>query len=318
MTPHELSVRIKEKAAALGFSGCGIARAEHLAGDEERLKRWLDAGRQAGMQYMERNFEKRTDPRLLAEGTKTVISLLYNYFPGKETNCENGFRLAKYAYGVDYHELIREKLDILCKVMLEIDHKAVTRGFVDSAPVLERAWANRAGLGWIGKNGMLITRKQGSFFFLAEILTSLEPEYDDPFAGNYCGNCSECLDACPTGAIAAPGIIDANRCISYLTIENKGEIPESLRGKWDKWIFGCDACQDVCPWNRFSVGHAEPAFVPTFELASMQTGDWLDLDKERFGSLFKHSAVKRCKYEGLKRNIDFVNAKEIHDSDCDS
>jgi len=318
MTPHEISVHIKEKAAALGFCGCGIAAAEHLAGDEERLKQWLDAGCQAGMHYMERNLEKRTDPRLLAEGTKTVISLLYNYFPGKELNRENGFRLAKYAYGVDYHELIREKLIALCKALLEINNKAVTRAFVDSAPVLEKAWANRAGLGWIGKNGMLITRKQGSFLFLAEILTSLEPEYDKPFAVNYCGNCSKCMDACPTQAISAPGVVDANRCISYLTIENKGEIPESLRGKWDRWIFGCDVCQDVCPWNRFSVGHAEPAFMPVIELASMQTGDWLKLDKERFTSLFKHSAVKRCKFEGLKRNIDFVKVKKSWNNDPDS
>jgi epoxyqueuosine reductase len=273
--------------------------------DAERLKRWLDAGYHAEMGYMERNREKRINPQLLVEGAKSVIVLLYNYFPKKEIS-SGGLKISKYAYGTDYHDVIRRKLNVFCDELRKIDENVIARGFVDSAPMLERAWAAKAGLGWIGKNSMLITRRQGSFFFIAEILTNLEPEYNESFGGNYCGDCSRCIDACPTQAIVSHGVIDAGRCISYLTIENKGEISESFRGKNESWIFGCDICQDVCPWNRFSPVHSEPEFVPDEKLTNMKTIDWLNLDVTKFGQMFKHSAVKRSKYSGLKRNIKFV------------
>lgn len=317
MTPHELANYIKEKASVLGFFDCGIAKADHLDRDAVKLKQWLDSGYQAEMHYMERNFEKRTDPRLLVGGAKSVILLLYNYFPTKELSDEGNFRISKYAYGNDYHDVIRQKLNILCDELLKIDSKAIVRGFVDSAPVLERAWATLTGLGWIGKNSMLITRKHGSFFFLAEVITSLEPEYDEPFGGSYCGDCSRCMVACPTQAIVAPGVVDARRCISFLTIENKGEIPEPYRGKYDQWIFGCDCCQDVCPWNHFSTPHSESEFASTKELTAMQSSDWMNLDEAKFTSLFRHSAVKRCKFEGMKRNIEFVNFSKTVGNDMD-
>jgi epoxyqueuosine reductase len=305
MQPHDLSVIIKETAASLGFFDCGIARAEPLLQDAERLKQWLAGGFHAGMSYMERNRDKRTDPRLLVEGAKSVIVLLYNYFPGK-TSVSGGLNISKYAYGADYHDVIRSKLNAFCDELRMLDDNVIARGFVDSAPVLERAWATRAGLGWIGKNSLLITRRQGSFFFLAEILTSLEPEYDEPFGGNYCGDCSRCIDACPAQAITAPGVIDSRNCISYLTIENKGDISGSFKGKFENWIFGCDICQDVCPWNRFSLIHSEPEFIPEEELVNMNIEDWQHLDELKFHRLFKHSAIKRTKFSGLKRNIDFV------------
>lgn len=305
MQPHNLSVFIKETAASLGFFDCGIARAEPLLQDAGHLEQWLASGFHAGMSYMERNREKRTDPRLLVEGAKSVIVLLYNYYPGK-TSDTGGLKMSKYACGADYHDVIRNKLNSFCYELRMLDDNVIARGFVDSAPVLERAWATRAGLGWIGKNSLLITKRQGSFFFLAEILTSLEPEYDRPFGGNYCGDCSRCIDACPTQAIASPRVIDSGRCISYLTIENKGDIPENFRGKFENWIFGCDICQDVCPWNRFSMMHSEPEFIPQEELAHMNTEEWQQFDELKFHRLFKHSAIKRSKFSGLKRNINFV------------
>lgn len=306
MSRHQLALHIKEKAISLGFSACGIAPVEELENDAKYLQQWIDAGFHAGMSYMARNFEKRTDPGKLVTGARSVIVLLFNYFPEREITSESVFKISKYAYGNDYHEVIKKKLNILCDELIRIDNKAVARGFVDSAPVLERAWATRAGLGWIGKNSMLITRKKGSFFFLAEIITSLEPEYDQPFGGNYCGDCSRCLDACPTRAIIAPGVVDARRCISFLTIENKGEIPENFKGNFDNWIFGCDVCQDVCPWNRFAEPHSEPELAPKAGWASLKTDDWLGLDDIRFKELFGNSAVSRCKFKGLRRNIEFV------------
>lgn len=305
MQPQELSVIIKKTAASLGFFDCGIAEAEPLIQDAERLKQWLDIGCHAGMEYMERNQDKRTDPKLLVEGAKSVIVLLYNYNPWQEI-ISGGLKISKYAYGSDYHDVIRRKLNIFCDELRKFDENVIARGFVDSAPVLERAWATKAGLGWIGKNSLLITKRKGSFFFLAEILTNLEPELDKPFGGNYCGDCSRCIDACPTQAIIAPRLIDSRNCISYLTIENKGDIPEEFRGKFENWIFGCDICQDVCPWNRFSMVHSEPEFIPGEELVTMNTVDWQNLDETNFKRLFKQSAVKRTKFSGLKRNIEFV------------
>ncbi|HOW30818.1 MAG TPA: tRNA epoxyqueuosine(34) reductase QueG [Bacteroidales bacterium] len=315
MSPHDLAILIKEKATSLGFSDCGIAAAQYLEDEANRLTQWLNNSFQADMGYMSRNFEKRTDPRLLVEGARSVIVLLFNYFPAEDVFKDSRFRISKYAFGNDYHDVIRARLNKLCDELLKIDEKVVTRAFVDSAPVLERAWATRAGLGWIGKNSMLITRKSGSFFFIATIITSLEPEYDKPYGGNYCGDCTRCIDACPMAAIVAPAVVDANRCISFLTIENKNEIPEKYRGRFDNWIFGCDICQDVCPWNRYSHPNSIAEFMPSAELAAMKADDWTNLSEEKYRLLFKSSAVKRCKFDGLKRNIDFVNAHSTHDHD---
>lgn len=307
MSPADLAAFIKTQAAMLGFFDCGIAKAGHLAEDAGRLEDWILKEYHAGMGYMEQNLEKRCDPGLLVEGTRSVIILLYNYFPEKDIFKESRFKISKYAFGKDYHDILRTKTNMLCEEMVKLDSNATARGFTDSAPVLERAWATRAGLGWIGKNSMLITRKHGSYFFLSAILTNLEPEYDEPFGGNYCGDCTRCIDACPTQAIVNPRIVDARQCISFLTIENKGEIPEAFKEKYKNWIFGCDICQDVCPWNRFSTQHNEKDFLPSDELTAMQSDDWPDLDEERFRRLFSKSPIKRCKFSGLKRNISFVN-----------
>lgn len=296
---------IKEKARALGFSFCGISKAEFLSEEAPRLEAWLKRNYQGKMQYLENHFDKRLDPTLLVPGAKSVISLIYNYYPEKDLSEQTELKVAKYAYGEDYHFVIKEKL----KTLLEEIHKAIGevngRAFVDSAPVMERAWAKRSGLGWIGKNSLLLNREQGSFFFLAELIIDLELEYDGPIK-DYCGTCTACIDACPTDAIVEASVVDGSKCISYFTIELKEEIPSDVKGKFENWIFGCDICQDVCPWNRFATPHQEESFNPHPLMESMRTNEWKELTEEVFQTIFKHSAVKRTKFEGLKRNIRFV------------
>jgi epoxyqueuosine reductase len=304
LNTYDVTKYIKRKALDLGFSGCGISKAEFLAEEADRLETWLKNGYHASMQYMENHFDKRLDPRLLVPGAKSVISVLLNYWPGQiqfNTSC----KISKYAYGKDYHLVMKEKLKTLFEYIRSVTGDVQGRCFVDSAPVLERAWAAKSGLGWIGKNSLLLT-KQSSWFFLGEIITKLELDYDKPIK-EYCGKCTRCLDACPTGAIIAPGIVDASRCISYLTIENKEEIPENFRDKMNHWIFGCDICQDVCPWTVNANRHNEKKFIPNSGLTEMNDQDWNNLSQERFRTIFRKSAVKRTKYHGLIRNIKFIN-----------
>ncbi len=304
------SAYIKQEAAKLGFAACGIAPSEILHEESTHLEAWLQNGFQAGMGYMERNREVRVNPALLVENAKSVIVFLYNYSPAQWMHETSPYLVSAYAYGNDYHDVIREKLNELIRKLKEQVPGIAIRGFVDSAPVLERAWATRAGLGWIGKNSMLISKRNGSLFFISELITDLELEYDKPMGGNYCGDCSRCIDACPTQAITDLSVIDANKCISYLTIENKGEINPDFKGKYDKWIFGCDICQQVCPWNRFSTPHHEPAFEPPSGLMEFTGADWEQMGQEQFKSIFRKSAVKRAKFAGLKRNIDFLSGKD--------
>ncbi len=307
---EQLSAFIKQEALSLGFAACGIAPSEMLEEDVVHLDTWLQKGFHAGMDYMQKQAHLRANPELLVENAKSVIVFLYNYYPEKMMDAKSPYLVSAYAYGKDYHDVIRGKLNILIAKLKEQVPEISIRGFVDSAPVLERAWATRAGLGWIGKNSMLISKRNGSYFFISELITDLVLEYDIPMGGNYCGDCSRCMDACPTGAITDLRVVDANKCISYLTIENKGEIPESFKGKYEKWIFGCDICQQVCPWNRFSTPHTEPAFLPPPALMEMQKEDWELLELEQYQSIFKKSAVKRAKFAGLKRNIDFLSEKD--------
>ncbi|MBN2172554.1 MAG: tRNA epoxyqueuosine(34) reductase QueG [Bacteroidales bacterium] len=301
-----LSKQIKQKAKELGFYDCGIAKAGFIKGDAERLKKWLDEGKQAEMAYMENHFEKRTDPGKLLEGAKSVISVLYNYYPHEHLKEENNYKISRYAYGTDYHLVLKKKLKKLIVFIKTIKADVSARAFVDSAPVLERSWAARAGLGWIGKNTCLITKEQGSYFFIGEIVTDLELDYDRKMVPNHCGGCTRCLDACPTRALSKDGL-DANKCISYWTIEFKGEsLPDSLQDNFGDWIFGCDVCQQICPWNRLSEPHNEPKFDLTQELLKMRKPDWEKLSEIEFVEVFKGSAVKRTKYKGLMRNIHFV------------
>ncbi len=306
MTNPEISKNtafIKNTAKKLGFEYCGISRAEHLQEEAPRMKKWLGKNHHGKMAYMANHFEKRLDPTQLVENAKSVISLLYNYYPESEIDSGDSFKIARYAYGKDYHFLIKDKLKDFLKHIQEHIKDVKGRVFVDSAPVLERQWAARSGLGWIGKNTMLINKNSGSYFFIAEMILNTEFEYDNP-VGDFCGTCSRCIDACPTQALT-PYQMDASKCISYLTIELKDDIPETFRGKMKNWIFGCDICQEVCPWNRFSEPHSEPYFNPREKLKKMSSNDWVEMTEEVFKDVFRKSAVKRTKYKGLMRNIRF-------------
>lgn len=297
---------IKEKARALGFSFCGISKAEFLNEEAPLLEQWLKRNYQGKMSYLENYFDKRLDPTLLVPGAKSVVSLLYNYYPERDISKEDGFKIAKYAYGEDYHFVIKDILKtFLNEIREEVGH-VEGRAFVDSAPVMERAWAKKSGLGWIGKNSLLLNREMGSFFFIAELIIDLELQYDGPVK-DYCGTCTACIDACPTDAIAEPFVVDGSKCISYFTIELKEEIPADVKGKFENWIFGCDICQDVCPWNRFSKPHSQQRFSPEPQLENMTQQEWKEITEEVFETLFKKSPVKRTKLEGLKRNIRFIS-----------
>ena len=300
---------IKQKANELGFFYCGFSKAGFLAEEAPKLERWLKEGLHGKMSYMENHFDKRLDPTRLVEGSNSVISLLLNYYPS-ESQTENAPKISKYAYGEDYHLVIKDKLKSLVETMKEEIGDIQGRVFVDSAPVMDKAWAKKAGLGWLGKNTNLIHPKEGSFFFIAEIISDLSFSQDPPMR-DYCGTCTKCLDACPTNALATPYQIDASRCISYLTIELKDQlIPQQFNESMENWMFGCDICQDVCPWNRFSKAHQEKRFNPDFELLNLNTNDWQALTSDHFEILFKNSAVKRTGFEGLKRNINFLKPIE--------
>ncbi len=293
-------------AANLGFHYCGIAKAIKLDDDARRFESWLQQGFQGNMQYMENYFDLRVDPGKLVPGAKSVITLLLNYFPSEQQNtCAP--KISKYAYGKDYHEVIREKLNALLHYIKQNIGDVHGRGFVDSAPVLERSWAMRSGAGWIGKNGNLITKQQGSYFFIATLIVDLELMYDDAFAKDYCGTCTKCIDTCPTNAIRDNKVIDGSRCISYFTIELKDElIPDEMKGKFENWMFGCDICQDVCPWNRFSKPTNEIAFKPIPEILNLSTAEWEHLSEEGFKNVFKNSPLKRAKFKGIQRNLKFI------------
>jgi epoxyqueuosine reductase len=295
---------IKTEAKRLGFLSCGISKASFLEEEAPRLEKWLNNNMHGQMQYMENHFDKRLDPTKLVEDSKSVISLLLNYFP-QETQNQNSFQLSKYAYGTDYHFVIKDKLKSLLNFIQEEIGEVHGRAFVDSAPVLDKAWAAKSGLGWIGKHSNLITQQVGSFYFIAELIVDLELEYDS-IATDHCGTCTACINACPTQAITEPYVVDGSKCISYFTIELKENIPTEFKGKFEEWMFGCDICQDVCPWNRFSKPHNEPLFNPHPELLSMTKKDWEEITEDVFKKVFKDSAVKRTKYSGLKRNIDFL------------
>ncbi len=295
---------IKQEAQRLGFLSCGISKAGFLEEEAPRLERWLNNNMHGQMSYMENHFDKRLNPTLLVDGAKSVISLLLNYYPSEFQNPAS-YKISKYAYGHDYHFVIKEKLaELLHFIQTEIG-EVHGRAFVDSAPVLDKAWAAKSGLGWLGKNGNLISQKVGSFYFIAELIVDLDLEYDHATT-DHCGTCTACIDACPTQAIVAPYVVDGSKCISYFTIELKENIPQEMKGTFDDWAFGCDVCQDVCPWNRFSKPHNEPLFNPNPELLSFSKKDWEEITEDVFKKVFKNSAVKRTKLEGLKRNIDFL------------
>ena len=298
---------IKEEAHRLGFSFVGFSKADFLEEEAPHLEKWLKDKQHGEMSYMENHFDMRLDPRLLVEGSKSVISLLYNYYSDQTQNDPTAPKIATYAYGEDYHFVVKHKLKSLLYFIEEKIGKVNARVFTDSAPVLEKAWATKAGLGWIGKNANLINKNQGSYFFIAEVILDLDLSYDSPIQ-DYCGTCTKCIDACPTGAIIQPYVVDGSKCISYFTIELKEAIPQEVKGKMDNWMFGCDICQQVCPWNSFSLQNNEPAFNPHPDLLSMTKGDWEDLQEDTFKELFRKSAVKRTKFEGLKRNIAFLKS----------
>lgn len=303
-TKEKYTSLIKSEAKRLGFLSCGISKAGFLEEEAPRLESWLNRNMHGEMQYMENHFDKRLDPTLLVDDAKSVVSLLLNYHPA-ETQNQESFKISKYAYGQDYHFVIKDKLkDLLRFIQTEIGEVS-GRVFVDSAPVLDKAWAAKSGLGWIGKNSNLLTRQVGSFYFIAELIIDLELEYDH-VTTDHCGSCTACLDACPTQAIVAPYVVDGSKCISYFTIELKDNIPTEMKGKFNDWMFGCDVCQDVCPWNRFSKPHSEPLFNPNPEMLSFSKKDWQEITEETFRAVFKNSAVKRTKLEGLERNIRFL------------
>ncbi len=295
---------IKTEAKRLGFLSCGISKSNFLEEEAPRLEKWLNKNMNGEMSYMANHFDKRLDPRLLVEGSKSVISLLLNYYP-EETQTDDSYKISKYAYGQDYHHIIKTKLRQLHEFITEEIGEVNGRAFVDSAPVLDKAWAAKSGLGWIGKNSNLLTQQVGSFYFIAELIVDLELEYDHAVT-DHCGTCTACIDACPTQAIVDPYVVDGSKCISYFTIELKNELPNEMKGSFDDWIFGCDVCQDVCPWNRFSKPHNEPLFNPNPDLLSMTKKDWEEITVDVFQKVFKKSAVKRTKFDGLTRNIEFL------------
>lgn len=301
---------IKTQAKSLGFDFCGIAKADFLEEEAPKLEAWLNQNYHGKMGYLANHFDKRLDPRLLVDGAKTVVSLIYNHFPVKEIpSGPEDLKLAKYAYGEDYHFVIKDKLKTFLQHLREEIGEIAGRAFVDSAPVMERQWAQKAGLGWQGKNSLLLNRTMGSFFFLAELIIDLEVSPDPPMVKDYCGTCTRCIDACPTDAIVQAGVVDGSKCISYFTIELKEEIPQEVKGKFENWVFGCDICQDVCPWNRFSKPHQEQRFLPHPDLAAFTRKDWEEITLETFQKVFKNSPLKRAKFDGLKRNIDFLVKK---------
>lgn len=302
---------IKQKASELGFMFCGISRAAFLEEEAPRLENYLKNGFHGEMSYMENHFDKRLDPTKLVEGARSVISLALNYYNDKAPEDPLAPKLSKYAYGTDYHFVIKDKLKELMNSISETIGEVNGRAFVDSAPVLDKAWAKKAGFGWIGKNSNLINRTSGSFFFLAELIVDLDLEYDVAPSKDHCGTCTRCIDACPTDAIVAPYVVDGSRCISYLTIELKNELPAEFQGKTANWMFGCDICQDVCPWNKFSVLNNEPAFQPHPDLLNLHRADWEELTEDVFQKVFKNSAVKRTKFAGLKRNIEFLKPRKV-------
>jgi len=298
---------IKKTAHELGFSYCGIAKAEKLDEDARRLEAWLQQGMHGSMQYMENHFELRIDPRKLVPGARSVITLLQNYFPAKQQSADAP-HISKYAYGEDYHEVIRSKLKTFLSLLNENIGEIHGRGFVDSAPVLERSWAVKSGSGWIGKNGNLITKQSGSFYFIATLIVDIELAYDDPFAKDFCGTCRKCIDACPTDAILNNKVVDGSKCISYFTIELKDAlIPGEMKGKFDNWLFGCDVCQDICPWNRFSTPNNEFQFTPIPEILNLSTKEWEALSEDAFATIFKHSPLNRAKFKGIQRNLSFIS-----------
>ena len=298
---------IKDKANELGFISCGISKAEFLEEEAPRLEKWLNQNLNGKMAYMERNFDKRLDPRLLVPDSKSVISLLFNYYTNKKQEDNQSPKISTYAFGVDYHFVIKRKLKELMNYVKSKIGDVGGRVFVDSAPIMEKAWASKSGLGWIGKNTNLISKKTGSFFFIAEVIVDLELEYDSPTT-DHCGSCTKCIDACPTEALIAPYQIDGSKCISYLTIELKDQIPNEFKDKMDNWAFGCDVCQTVCPWNRFANEHEEESFTPKEELLKMTKNEWNEITEEVFDKVFKNSAIKRTKFDGLKRNIKFLKS----------
>ena len=296
--------RIKTEAKRLGFLSCGISKADFLEIEAPRLENWLNKNMHGEMSYMENHFDKRLDPTKLVEGSKSVISLLLNYYP-EEEQTQSTYKISKYAYGTDYHFIIKDKLKSLLRYIQTEIGEVHGRAFVDSAPVLDKAWAAKSGLGWRGKHSNLITQQVGSFYFIAELIIDLDLIYDN-LTTDHCGSCTACIDACPTQAIVEPYVVDGSKCISYFTIELKNELPNSMKNQFDDWMFGCDVCQDVCPWNRFSKAHNEPLFNPHSELLSMTKKDWEEITQEVFQKIFKKSAVKRTKFSGLQRNIEFL------------
>ncbi len=304
-TQETYSNLIKQEAARLGFESCGISKAEYLEEEAPKFEKWLKNGYHGKMKYMENYFDKRLNPTLLVEGSKSVISLSYNYYPKEQQNKES-YKLSKYAYGQDYHHIIKSKLKALIFFINSNIGEVHGRAFVDSAPILERAWAQKSGLGWQGKHTLLIQKNKGSFMFLAELILDIELAYDTPFVTDHCGKCTKCIDACPTEAILSNNMIDGSKCISYFTIELKEELPATMRGKFEDWMFGCDICQDVCPWNRFATLHNEVGFTPHPDLLTMTKKDWEEITTSVFQTIFKKSAVKRTKYSGLTRNIAFL------------
>ena len=297
---------IKAEAKRLGFLSCGISKAEFLEEEAPRLEHWLHNNMHGNMHYMENHFDKRLDPTLLVEGSKSVISLTYNYYTDAVQQDADAPKISKYAYGVDYHYVIKDKLNQLLEYIKTEIGDVHGRTFVDSAPIMEKAWAKKSGLGWIGKHSNLITQKVGSYYFIAELVVDLDLEVDHAVT-DHCGSCTACIDACPTQAITEPYKVDGSKCISYFTIELKENIPSEMKGQLDHWMFGCDVCQEVCPWNRFSKNHSEPLFNPNPKLLSMSKKDWEEITQETFNKVFKKSAVKRTKYVGLKRNVRFLN-----------